>query len=116
MKLTKKFFSKSVLLTILMVLVASFGLPLLSNFIGISKVHRIIYLFLLVNPLLSISISWLVRRFNLNVLWLFFFPIVFAISIWWRFAKYNYWLAGIYLILSLIVYLLVPATKPIQED
>lgn len=111
MKNTKKIFTKQVLIVILTVLIVSFVLPLLSNFIGISKVHRIIYLFLVINPIVSVVISWLVRHFNMNFTWLFLFPVVFAFSIWWRFAKYNYWLAGLYLVLSLIFYLLIPANR-----
>lgn len=107
MNKTKKILSKQVLIVVLTVLIASFALPLLSSLIGISKVHRIIYLFFVVNPLITILISWLIRHFKMSVLWLFFFPIVFAVSVWWRFAKYNYWLAGIYLILGLIFYLLM---------
>ncbi|WP_125604415.1 hypothetical protein [Lapidilactobacillus bayanensis] len=107
----KKLFSKPVLLIILTGLFVSFALPLLSSFVGISKIHRIIYLFLVINPLLSILSGWLIRRATLNFAWLFFFPAVFAISIWWRFAQYNYWLAGVYLILGLIAYLLIPVSQ-----
>lgn len=89
-------------------LIACFGLPLLSTFLGVSKVRRIIWLFLIIDPLLVISSAVYFKRHNLSILWLLCFPIVFALSIWWRFAKYNYWLVGVYLVLGILIYCLVP--------
>ncbi|MFD1465756.1 hypothetical protein ACFQ4L_06745 [Lapidilactobacillus mulanensis] len=108
MKKIKALVTSPAFMLVVGVAISCFVLPLLSNLFGVSKAHRILYLFLVIDPLIAFLISWFIRHYQLNFFWLFLFPAAFAISVWWRFAKYNYWLAGIYLVLSLIFYLLIP--------
>lgn len=107
----RQLFPKTIIIFIIAAVVACFGLPLLTSVLGVSKVHRIIYLFLILDPLLTAGIAAIIKRQSLAPWWLLLFPAVFALSIWWRFAKYNYWLAGIFLLLSIIIYLVVPARQ-----
>lgn len=108
----KEFLQKKNVIPILILigasLIACFGLPLLSTYLGVSKVRRIIWLFLVIDPLLVISSAVYYKRHQLSIFWLLLFPFVFALSIWWRFAKYNYWLVGVYLVLGILIYCLVP--------
>ncbi|MFD1411871.1 hypothetical protein [Lapidilactobacillus gannanensis] len=106
-----KFFPKVIIIILVTTLVACFGLPLLSTLIGVSKAMRILWLFLIIDPLLTMAIAAIIKRQALPIWWIFLFPVVFTASIWWRFAKYNYWLAGVLLMLSLIIYLIVPAKQ-----
>ncbi len=106
-----KFFPKVIIIILVTTLVACFGLPLLSTLIGVSKAMRILWLFLIIDPLLTMTIAAIIKRQALPIWWIFLFPVVFTASIWWRFAKYNYWLAGVLLMLSLIIYLIVPAKQ-----
>ncbi|GEL14056.1 hypothetical protein FC15_GL001627 [Lapidilactobacillus concavus DSM 17758] len=107
MKKIKKLLTSPIFILIALVLISCFVLPLISSWLHVSVAHRILYLFLVIDSLVALSISWMIRHWQLSFLWLFLFPVMFAISVWWRLAKYNYWLAGLYLILSLIGYLLL---------
>lgn len=106
-----KYFPKTIIIILVTTLVACFGLPLLSTLIGISKARRILWLFLIIDPTLTAVFAALIKRQTLPFWWIFLFPVVFTASIWWRFAKYNYWLAGVLLVLSVIFYLVVPAKQ-----
>lgn len=106
-----KYFPKTIIIILVTTLVACFGLPLLSTLIGISKARRILWLFLIIDPILTAVFAALIKRQTLPFWWNFLFPVVFTASIWWRFAKYNYWLAGVLLVLSVIFYLVVPAKQ-----
>ncbi|WP_261805547.1 hypothetical protein [Lapidilactobacillus luobeiensis] len=104
----KKVLPKPILIFLLVALVVCFPLPLLTSWLHISTVQRIISLFLILDPLIVIISSIMIKRQHWSAWWLLAFPAIFALSVWWRFAQYNYWLVGMYLLLAVIIYLATP--------
>lgn len=96
------------LIFLALALIVCFPLPLLTSWLHVSTVHRIISLFLIVDPLLVIVSAVVIKRAHFAKWWLLAFPAIFALSVWWRFAKYNYWLVGMYLLLAIIIYVVTP--------
>lgn len=104
----KKILPLPMLIFLALALIVCFPLPLLTSWLHVSTVHRIISLFLIVDPLLVIVSAVVIKRAHFAKWWLLAFPAIFALSVWWRFAKYNYWLVGMYLLLAIIIYVVTP--------
>ncbi|KRM72716.1 hypothetical protein [Lacticaseibacillus brantae] len=77
-----------------------FVIPFLFRLLHISAVWRISLCFILINMVAA----WFFGRWQKHrglPFWISFcLPILFALNVWLQYAPYNYWFAGIYLVLT----------------
>lgn len=81
-------------------------MPILFNLFNLGRTNRIVYLFFVINIIFSVFMGWFVKKYSLAFYNLVIFPIIFVISVFAKYGRYGYFLADIYLILSILVYFL----------
>lgn len=79
-------------------------IEILLGLIGFPKVWRLGLLFGLVNFFLAFFIGKYIAQKKISLVWSLLFPLVFAGLIFVHYASYNYFFAGIYLVISLLGY------------
>ncbi|TGD23072.1 hypothetical protein EGT49_06975 [Companilactobacillus suantsaicola] len=83
-----------------------FIMPILFNLFHLGRTNRIIWLFFVINILFAAFIGWFTRKYQLSFFNLVIFPVIFVISVFIKYGRYGYFLSGIYLILSILIYFL----------
>ncbi|MFD1431824.1 hypothetical protein [Lacticaseibacillus yichunensis] len=96
--------SPSGLLVLLSVLTTVI-LPWPFRWLHISVPERVFVLFILIDMSLALWIGRTIKKHHLKLWWVLLMPVLFAGMVFWRFAQYDYWFAGIYLVLSLLAWL-----------
>lgn len=76
-------------------------MPYLLSLFQVPIVFRVGILFLLINSILSFHLGVLIKKLKLANWWLFFFPILFDLAIFPKFANYNLIFGIIYLIFEI---------------
>lgn len=99
----KKFFQNpyvkiASLIVISLILTGAFTL------FGVTKALRIGLIFIVANSIIAFLIGKIMHQFKLKWYWLFLFPVIFAGLVLIVYADYNYFFAGVYLLISLIGY------------
>lgn len=84
----------SVVLTLIM--------PWVIKFAGGSVAFRVGFLFILVNMIWAIIIGRWLRSGQLPWWYSLILPVLFAVMVVWRFARYDYFFVVIYLVLTLL--------------
>lgn len=69
---------------------------------GVTKALRIGLIFIVINSIIAYLIGKIMYQNQLKWYWMFLFPIVFCILVFFIYADYNYFFAGVYLLLSWI--------------
>lgn len=87
-------------------IVLVFIMPIIFNMFHLGKSNRIIWLFFVINIFFSGFIGWFCRKYELSFYNMIIFPVIFVISVFIKYGRYGYFLAGIYLILSILIYFL----------
>ncbi|MQS76081.1 hypothetical protein [Companilactobacillus halodurans] len=88
-----------------------FILPILIKLFHLGRTSRIIWLFFVINIFFAGFIGWFTRKYGLSFYNLFIFPIIFVISVFAKYGRYGYFLTGIYLLLSILIYFLFEKEK-----
>ncbi|WP_099974831.1 MULTISPECIES: hypothetical protein [Lactobacillaceae] len=92
-------------------LILVFILPLIFTVFHISQSDRIIWLFFIVNIIFSGFTGWFAHKYELSFYNLIIFPLIFIISVFIQHGQYGYYLAGIYLVISLLIYFVFNQNK-----
>jgi hypothetical protein len=93
---------KPLTLSILFSAVMAVLAPLFFKLVHISTANRVGFLFVIINTVFAWWLGRYVKKNRLFWAVILVFPILFAGMIFWRYAKYDYWFAGLYLITSLM--------------
>lgn len=88
-----------------------FIMPILFNLFHLGRTNRIVWLFFVLNILFAGFIGWFSRKYELSFYNLVIFPVIFVISVFVKYGRYGYFLAGIYLVLSILIYFLFEKEK-----
>lgn len=80
--------------------------PLLSTFDFLSKTARISWIFLIINIIITVLIGRYVKLNQLNHYIILIFPAVFVIQVIIRYGNYGFLFGAIYLLISLLSYIL----------
>jgi len=102
--------SKTTYITLISILLV-FIMPILFNLFHLGRVNRIIWLFFIINIFFAGFMGWFTRKYELSFYNLAIFPVIFVISVFIKYGKYGYFLAGIYLVLSILINLLFEKEK-----
>ncbi|MCH4008203.1 hypothetical protein [Companilactobacillus sp.] len=97
--------SKTTYITLIS-LVLAFIMPILLNVFHLGRSNRIIFLFFVINILFAGFMGWFAKKYSLSFYNLIIFPVIFVISVFAKYGRYGYFLAGIYLVLSILIYFL----------
>ena len=97
--------SKTTYITLISIVLV-FIMPILFNLFHLGRTNRIIWLFFIINILFAGFIGWFSRKYGLSFYNLVIFPVIFVISVFVKYGRYGYFLAGIYLVLSVLIYFL----------
>ncbi|WP_125708285.1 hypothetical protein [Companilactobacillus zhongbaensis] len=97
--------SKTTYIALLSVVLV-FIMPILFNLFHLGRSNRIIFLFFVINVLFAGFIGWFSKKYSLSFYNLVIFPVIFVISVFVKYGRYGYFLAGIYLVLSILIYFL----------
>ncbi|WP_300559285.1 hypothetical protein [Companilactobacillus sp.] len=97
--------SKTTYITLIS-LVLAFIMPILFNVFHLGRSNRIIFLFFVINILFAGFMGWFAKKYSLSFYNLIIFPVIFVISVFAKYGRYGYFLAGIYLVLSILIYFL----------
>ena len=90
------------MLVILTSLIMSVFMPYLFKLVHLAIAWRVGLLFIVLNGFFAWWVGRLIKKNQLGWWLVFIFPILFAIMVFLRFAKYDYWFVPIYLVLSLL--------------
>ncbi|WP_125588764.1 hypothetical protein [Companilactobacillus jidongensis] len=97
--------SKSAYIALISIILV-FIMPILFNLFHLGRTNRIIWLFFVINILFAGFIGWFTRKYHLSFFNMVIFPVIFVISVFVKYGKYGYFLSGIYLVLSILIYFL----------
>ncbi|APX72769.1 hypothetical protein M5C72_06600 [Companilactobacillus allii] len=97
--------SKSTYIALISIVLV-FIMPILFNLFNLGRTNRIVWLFFVINVIFSGFIGWFTRKYQLSFFNLAIFPVIFVISVFVKYGRYGYFLAGIYLVLSILLYFL----------
>lgn len=97
--------SKTTYIALLSVVLV-FIMPILFNLFHLGRSNRIIFLFFVINVLFAGFIGWFSKKYALSFYNLVIFPVIFVVSVFVKYGRYGYFLAGIYLVLSVLIYFL----------
>lgn len=100
-----RWWQKPLNLVIITSLIMAIVAPYFFKLVNLSIAWRVGLLFIIMDGAFA---WWIGRTMKKNKLFwglVFLFPILFAAMVFLRFAKYDYWFTGYYLILSLIAIL-----------
>jgi hypothetical protein len=90
----------------LLSIVLVFLMPIIFNLFHLGRSNRIIFLFFIINILFSGFIGWFAKKYSMSFYNLVIFPIIFVVSVFAKYGRYGYFLAGIYLVISILIYFL----------
>ncbi|KRL44812.1 hypothetical protein FD29_GL002011 [Companilactobacillus mindensis DSM 14500] len=102
--------SKTTYIALISILLV-FVMPILFNLFHLGRTNRIIWLFFIINIFFAGFIGWFTRKYQLSFYNLVIFPVIFVISVLVKYGRYGYFLAGIYLVLSILIYFLFEKEK-----
>lgn len=71
---------------------------------GLKVPLRVGYIFVGLNFLISYFIGYWIKKENINLFWFLFWPLLFAVTVFVRYADYNYFFSLIYLLISALGY------------
>ena len=83
-----------------------FLMPIIFNLFHLGRSNRIIFLFFIINIVFSGFIGWFAKKYSMSFYNLVIFPIIFVVSVFAKYGRYGYFLAGIYLVISILIYFL----------